>query len=128
MRGAARALVELLRQPRGLPSLLLFVCIFLHMAELTNALLVPTCRPRQLHLLSGFFWPCYPWGWEGPFSDFWFNRSKSAYLLYVALQLGICFAGLVAQIRIRPAEVGTLLCWLALPAQLMPRLIGNDLN
>jgi hypothetical protein len=104
------------------------VFIFLHMADLANALLVPTCGPGDFHLVSGFFWPCYPWGWGGPFADSWFNRSKSAYLICVALELGICFAGLVAQIRIRPAEVGTLLCWLALPAQLMPRLIGNDLN
>jgi hypothetical protein len=38
---------------------------------------------------------CYPWGWEGPFAEFWFYRSREAYLsaglLRIAL-LSIAFA------------------------------------
>jgi|JI10StandDraft_1071094.scaffolds.fasta_scaffold259372_3 hypothetical protein len=30
---------------------------------------------------------CYPWGWEGPFSDFWHLRNRELYLVSRALDI-----------------------------------------
>lgn len=124
MGGARRALVTRLRQPSSLPSLLLCVLLLVHVTDFANALLAPRCSTGDPRVPSGLFWSCYPWGWEGPFADHRFWRSKPAYLQCLALQLGICMAGLIASTRIRSVWLGAARCWLALPAQTIVPLTG----
>lgn len=93
--------------------LLLGLALLVHVFDTANAIVVPVCGPGMTHHLWGFTWPCYPWGFQGPFADFWFWRSKTAYLTCNALQISLSAAGLLASFHCRPRWLGIVLATLA---------------
>ena len=44
---------------------------------------------------------CYPWGWDGPFADLWFYRSREVYLRAGLLRVGIVAAAFALPFFVR---------------------------
>lgn len=101
----------------GLP--LLFIA-----ADTANAVLSPACGPGLGNRMDGLPANCYPWGSAGPFDDFWFWRSKAAYLTCNALQIGLCAGGILATFWCRPRWLGIVLACIALVAVILLPIAG----
>lgn len=124
--------VEVVGGPLASPAapirLLLGLSLLVNAFDTANALLVPVCGPGMVRRLEGLTWPCYPWGFEGPFADFWFWRSKAAYLTRGGLHIGLCAAGILATFYRRPRWLGLVLACAALVAVFLLPLAGGSMT
>ena len=69
--------------------LVLLTLLFVY--DLAAAVLAPVCR--SVAELDG--WWCVTIGWEGPFADFWSNRSRSNAIINATLNLSGALAAFV---------------------------------
>lgn len=96
--------------PERILQAILLIGVILVSWAMVDVLTAPICRSGA-ELAAG---DCYPWGFEGPFADFWHWRSRENYLLAQFIEMASCIVALVLPYVVRPRWI-TLLAMILLP-------------
>jgi hypothetical protein len=89
------------RWPARLVQVLLLVAVILVLWDAVDAFNAPGCRDGTAFAAGS----CYPWGFEGPFAEFWHWRSRENYLLSRLLQLMPLLAAYAVPLFIRRGSI-----------------------
>jgi len=102
-----------------------FLLVLFFVYEVDMAIRAPACATAAN--LDGW---CLPLGWEGPFSDYWANRSRRNAIIGASLNLGagLLSLGLGAFVAVRlPSSSGRIEMILQIQALLLLALILKSL-